>query len=387
MTATVDQLTTTPTGRDLAWLREALQSAIALEHSTLPLYLSAMFSLEVQNYPSYNAIRSVAMEEMVHMAIAANLLAAIGGSPRIRDLDPGYPCHGLPGGAEPDLYAGLAQLSRRQLRNFTRLEAPRFLLPDAVRKEGYPTIGALYRAIRQAVKENAEAVRAAVAAGGPANQVGDDIGFTTISATRGTDPVDQFDAAIDEIVEQGEGSGSGDIETGSRFQGEESHYARFAELLYGARYREPDPPVPLTTKSEPEFFGGSAIAWPVVVNTLAVPADGYDRILADDPDRAEVSKQLDAFDRAYTSILDKLDTCWNGPAATSWPTLGAAVDAMMSLRVLSCFNIVRHQVPPPVVNKLAGYYSDEYAFLSEYTDLSRPVYYGPRFRNQAATGS
>ena len=55
--------------KDLDWIKSSLQSAIELEYSTLPLYLSSMFSLEVQNYTAYNTIRSVVMEEMVHMAL------------------------------------------------------------------------------------------------------------------------------------------------------------------------------------------------------------------------------------------------------------------------------------------------------------------------------
>src|SRR5687767_15842532 len=94
----------TAPARDLAWIKQALQSAIELEYVTLPIYLSAMFSLEVQNYVAYNTIRSVAMEEMVHMAIACNMLAALGGSPRIKTIQIRYPVHGLPGGAEPDLH-------------------------------------------------------------------------------------------------------------------------------------------------------------------------------------------------------------------------------------------------------------------------------------------
>lgn len=117
MSVVVDQISTAPDRRDADWLRTSLQSAIQLEHATLPLYTAAMLSLEVQNYPTYNTIRSVLMEEMVHMAIAANMLAALGGAPKIRALDPGYPCHGLPGGAEPDLRIGLAKLSRAQLAN------------------------------------------------------------------------------------------------------------------------------------------------------------------------------------------------------------------------------------------------------------------------------
>lgn len=387
MSVVVEQISTDPARRDIAWLHQALQSAIALEHSTLPLYLSAMFSLEVQNYPTYNAIRSVVMEEMVHMAIAANMLAAIGGSPRIEDLDPGYPCVGLPGGAEPDLHIGLAQLSRRQIQNFMRLEAPLFLLPDKYRKEGYPTIGRLYTAIKEAIVANAPAVRNSFAAGGPANQVGDNIGFTTITAAGGLDPVDQLDQAVDEILAQGEGSTSGTIQAGPEYENEESHYGKFAELWYGAHYQEPNPPVTLSRKTEPEFFKGSRITWPVVVNTLAVPSDGYARVLARDPNGVAVTRDLEAFDAVYTQIMAELDTMWNGPADTLWPTFGEAVKGMTDLRVLSCFNILRYHVPPPIVAELPRLYPDEYPFLSEYTDLDKPVFYGPRFRNQAAPGA
>jgi hypothetical protein len=62
------------------WLKSALLSAIEMEHAALPLYLAAMFSLEVQNYTTYNLLRSVLMEEMVHMVIACNSLAALSGN-------------------------------------------------------------------------------------------------------------------------------------------------------------------------------------------------------------------------------------------------------------------------------------------------------------------
>src|SRR4051812_19168444 len=98
-----------------------------------------MFSLRVQSFTAYNLIRSVVMEEMVHMSIASNTLASIGGAPRIRDLDPGYPTSGLPGGVEPDINAWLARLSPQQIQLFMRVEVPEFLLPDSARDESYPT--------------------------------------------------------------------------------------------------------------------------------------------------------------------------------------------------------------------------------------------------------
>lgn len=376
--------TNTPTPaapRDLAWIKQQLQFAIELEYSTLPLYLSSMFSLEVQNYTAYNTIRSVAMEEMVHMAIASNSLAALGGTPQFTKIRIPFPVQGLPGGAEPDLKVGLAQFSRNQLKNFMRIETPDFLLRGLGRGETYPTISVFYKAILQAMKDNADAVRAAVKAGGASNQVGDDIGFSTIKYTPGVDPIDQLSQGIDEILEQGEGASTRNLVTKSAFGSEESHYARFAALHYGAEYEEPKPPIELTRKTEPLFFKGAHVGWPVVVNTLAVPADGYAAVVALDPDAAAVTADLTAFDMGFSAILSELDAVWNGPAAVSWKTLGAAVHGMVDLRVLSCFNIIRHQVPATVVAQLPQLYSKEIDHIGTYTDLSKPVFYGPRFLN------
>lgn len=382
----MNQFATPPELRDLAWIRGALQTAIALEHATMPVYCAAMFSLEVQNYPSYNAIRSVLMEEMAHMAAAANMAAALGGSPRIKGLDPGYPRSGLPGGVAPDLQLVLARLSPRQLQNFMRLEAPAFMLAQEYRSQVYPTIGQLYSGLRDAIVANADAVRKAVITGGPANQVGGNIGFDTVVSTPGVHPADQLCQGIDDILAQGEGVGSDSIEAGEAFQNEGSHYARFAELWYGARYQDPGETVELNRDTEQAYFQGEEITWPVVINTLAVPADGYAAILANDPVGAgPVSKDLEAFDAAYTAMMVGMDDMWNGPAEKSWPSFGGAVLQMNELRVLSCFNIVRHQVPETLVAKLPELYPDEFELMAEYTDLDRPVFYGPRFQNRAAT--
>jgi hypothetical protein len=378
MTAITEQIAIDVGGRDIKWLRRALQTAIQLEHATLPLYTAAMLSLEVQNYTTYNAIRSVLMEEMVHMAIAANMLAAIGGKPRIAGLDPHYPHRGLPGGAEPDLELVLAPLSRRQLDSFMRLESPQFLLGKQYSNERYPTIGRFYQAIGAAIKGNAAQVREAFKAGGPAIQVGDDIGFTTFAPSPGADPVDTLCAGIEEILSQGEGAGSGSIEADAMSQHEESHYARFAELRYGRRYSGA-PPGGVNAGNVERCFAGAVIDWPVVVNTLAVPSDGYATVLAADPDGADAGKELTSFDAAYTKVLADLDALWNGPAATQWQTFGDAARGMMELRVASCFTFMRRQIPPPAVAGLARLYPAEFELLASRTDLSRPVFYGPRF--------
>jgi hypothetical protein len=376
----VSSASTYPT-RDLEWIKRELQSAIELEWSTLPVYLSALFSLEVQNYTAYNLIRSVAMEEMVHMAIAANILAALGGSPQIKIIQLHYPTHGLPGGAEPDLHVGLAQLSRRQLETFMSIERPEFLLRQVYQDHTYPTIAIFYERIQTAIRDNAAAVREAVQRGGPANQVGENIGIVSIRAASGVDPVDQILEGIAEIIRQGEGASRGSLFAGADSEEEESHYAKFAELYYGASFEEPRPPVELTRATERAFFKGHRIPWPQVINTLAVPSDAYGRILALDPSAPQVAADLQTFDATYSSIMADLDAVWNGPAADSWRTLGGAVTNMMRLRVLCCFTIMRHQIPATIVERLPDLYPDEITFLDTYTDLHRPVYYGPRFLN------
>jgi Ferritin-like len=409
MTVVAEHISVPAQRRDIVWLMEALQAAIAIEHATLPLYLAAMFSLRIQNYTTYNAIRSVAMEEMGHMAIAANILAAIGGRPSIAGLDPRYPRRGLPGGAEPDLTVRLAKLSKRQLRSFMRIEAPAFLLAglrsperwgaarepasqageEEAEQERYPTIASLYAAIGEAIDGKADVLRAAIRRGGAANQVGEDIGVKTVDASAREDPLSQIHGAIAEIVEQGEGSGTRTLHAGADSEEEESHYCKFAEIYYGRRYQPPVPEVELSNDTEREFFRGLKVPFPAVVNTLSVPADGYARILALDPHRTAVERALSAFDVAYTQIMSELEAVWNGPAERSWGTLGKSVTAMSGLRVLACFHIVTCEVPPGAVAALGELYPEEHRELAAYTDLAQPVFYGPRFinRNRPAAGA
>ncbi|TMR31208.1 ferritin-like protein, partial [Nonomuraea zeae] len=74
-------------------LREHLQWAIELEHATLPPYLCALYSLDPERNPeATEVIGSVFAEEMLHLALAANLLNAVGGRPRL-DIPEMLPPH------------------------------------------------------------------------------------------------------------------------------------------------------------------------------------------------------------------------------------------------------------------------------------------------------
>src|SRR4051794_27290466 len=80
------------TGADLDAL---LQDALRLEHATVPPYLTAAYSLKVGtiNNTVRNMILAVAVQEMLHMTIVANVINAVGGRPRFADPGqiPKYP--------------------------------------------------------------------------------------------------------------------------------------------------------------------------------------------------------------------------------------------------------------------------------------------------------
>src|SRR3954463_3893657 len=65
-------------------LREHLQWAIELEHATLPPYLCALYSLDPSRNPAAaQAVGSVFVEGRIPLALAATLLTAVGGEPRL----------------------------------------------------------------------------------------------------------------------------------------------------------------------------------------------------------------------------------------------------------------------------------------------------------------
>ena len=73
-----------PRIRTFADLTASLQRAIELEHATIPLYLTAQYSLAPgANTEVAALIQGVVIEEMLHFALACNVLNAIGGRPAI----------------------------------------------------------------------------------------------------------------------------------------------------------------------------------------------------------------------------------------------------------------------------------------------------------------
>lgn len=107
-----------------AFLQEFLQLAVLIEHSTIPPYLTAMYSIQDgKNALASGIIRSVAIEEMLHMIMVCNVLNSIGIIPSVNKPQnfPSYPMQ-LP--LNVDFYVNVEKFSTESLATFIAIESP-----------------------------------------------------------------------------------------------------------------------------------------------------------------------------------------------------------------------------------------------------------------------
>src|SRR5215467_6022457 len=156
-------------------LRTRLQWAIEIEHSIIPPYLCALYSIEPgRNIEAVEALTSVFIEEMLHMTLAANVLNAIGGTPTLDRADflRTYPTP-LPH-SRGTFQIPLARFSRAAIDTFMRIENPE--AAEAVAEaDQYDTQGQFYLSIEQGL-QNLCTVHGEqqIFSGNPARQVTDD---------------------------------------------------------------------------------------------------------------------------------------------------------------------------------------------------------------------
>jgi hypothetical protein len=285
---------------DIEEVRAALQSAIELEHSTIPPYLYAMYSLDpAVNKPIIEILRSAVIEEMLHMALAANVLNAIGGTPSLRGAAfiPRFPSH-LPGGIEGQLTVHLRPFSMEQLKVFVEIEEPRSPLVATADLEeaGTTTIGEFYYSIERAVDELGEHVFT----GDPARQVGPELMGGSISVT----DVDSANAAINTIIAQGEGTsispGESDLDDADL-----AHYYRFMQVHEGRRL--------VRLSGEAYGYEGEALDFDAD-GVAGLPEDPHSGQFAPGSDARAL---VDEFNDGYGALLGALDRLFNGSATSA----------------------------------------------------------------------
>ncbi|HEV2853643.1 MAG TPA: ferritin-like protein [Thermoanaerobaculia bacterium] len=297
--------------RDRAWVLEALQEAVELEFSTVAPYLYAMWSIDPARDPDRVArmLRRIAVEEMLHMGLACNLLAGLGASPLIASRVPVYPGK-LKAGVHADLTVGLEPLTKTLLlKAFMVIEEPETIVaeePD-FKPTGDKLISAFYGAIKEAISKESLSFN-------PANQI-DLRGFFDDSPAPVRTPA-EANAAIEFILQQGEGSG------GSPFEADPdtpSHFYLFGELFHSRKL----------TRQPPFTYTGGEVRMPDLRLTVSNPVPGSEHL---------------NFNQAFSGMLRQLEQAWQAPPNPD--ALSDAISQMFQLSTLAGELITVHKTGP-----------------------------------------
>ncbi|MCW3465063.1 ferritin-like domain-containing protein [Chitinophaga nivalis] len=302
-------------------LKLALQTAIELEHSTIPPYLTAMYSIKQgYNIEIYELIRGVVMEEMLHMSLVCNLLIAIGGSPDIAkpSFVPDYPGT-LPGGLHAWLTVRLRKCSIEHIRDcFMTIEEPEKVV-EIKAKAMYPqwpehpnlyTVGWFYAEIKKALTNLNKAGK--LTFGNEAKQVTD---WGVPGQLNVINNLQDALNAIDLITDQGEGTSAKDPTNGEE---ELAHYYKFSEIVHGHHMIRKDGAFSFTGGKIPFDPDG---VWPMADDPLPISyAKGS---------RAEILSTQ--FAHTYQGMLKGLHRTFNGEPAL----LPEVVGTMYTLSLLA----------------------------------------------------
>lgn len=311
--------------RRLELLKQTLQQAVELEFATIPLYLTALWSIKDNLHPVAKSIRNVVQEEMLHLSLVSNMLASIGGKPKLYDpSDKGlrFPT-GLPGGVHPELTLRLSGLTDDALEDFLEVELPL----EKISIEGFhgkythadgenssATIGAMYDAIRKEF----ESLRPAMS---PDNQISGPLAWFVV------DTIEKVDSAINWIKEQGEGAVQ--PSTDKTNPKSLSHFYRFWEVRERKRIEY--------DTAAGKFVFGAPLTFPDVWPVAVVPEGGYRQQDVSE----DVWALLCGFDRTYSQLVKLLESAWGGGGqAAMWK----AIEVMFDLEKTA---IPLMQIPRP----------------------------------------
>lgn len=342
-------------------LEKFLKTALQLEHATIPPYLTALYSIHPQtNTAAYNILRVVAVEEMLHLTLVANLMNAIGVRPSLTyaGFVPSYPTP-LPDIVK-DFDVGLECFSPAAITTFLNIERTT-PLPDPgtprIRKSSkrmlgvsdtplatcahdpeseYVTIGAFYMEIRKGFEYLADTLgEEALFTGDRQKQFTKEYyysgGGEVFPVTCRTSAL----RAIDLITEQGEGYGGG-VATD---EAEISHFYRFEQLLKGRYYLPNDKPGKPTGPT-------LDVDWTAVYPTLSNPTvDAY----SGDP---ALEAAAAGFNQTYAAFLQVIEDSFNG---TPKKLMQEAIPMMFSLRN-QVNTLLRNRVPGTLADRDSAYF-------------------------------
>ena len=311
-----------------------LKQAMMIEHSTIPPYMTALYSIKPgSNIEAFQIIRSVAVEEMLHLVLAANVYNAVGGdisnTLSSDDFIPKYPTF-IPTG-ETDFKVGLGKFSPDTIETFLNIErskevdegqpivGPRsnsnnlLSVRDGDPQYSFYSIGLFYAEIIRGLYALHGKMGNDLFCGDPQKQItpeyyydgaGDIIKVTDlISAIK----------ALTMIQEQGEGSVIGKIYDTEKLL---SHYYRFDQLKQG-RYYVVDQDNP-SNSDQPHQPTGKTFE----VDWNAVYPIKENASLSDYEGQSELHGAALEFQSSYSDFLAKIEHSFNGYPETLLPAIG-----------------------------------------------------------------
>jgi hypothetical protein len=315
-----------------------------LEHATIPPYLTAYYTLSGNTDSvayARDIIRDILIEEMLHLTLAANILIALGGSPKLNEprLIPKYPGPlpmgiGDDDGAAPgqSLQVGLEPYSKNLVEKvFMAIEEPEdpITIPDLstmarAAPRTFQTIGQFYASVKATIDRLGG--DALFQHSDPARQVsgwfdpGEEVPITDAASAK---------RAIDIIVQQGEGTPKKPID----LQGDVPHFYRFQELALGKKLVEA-PGSELGIAFDP--------SQPIVINpgdvVAMAPNPGLIDLSGDANARARrLSNECDAI---YSKLLNAMQIAFNGQPDKMGDALGVmfelknAAEELMQQRIV-----------------------------------------------------
>jgi hypothetical protein len=326
---------------DIAGLHRHLEAAIQLEHATIPPYLTALYSIRPgTNSAACQVLRAVAVEEMLHLTLSANILNAVGGSPdlTVPGFVPSFPAY-LPDG-ETDFQVDCRRFSPEAIATFLKIERPAPVATERVRtvkrppqpamlgagkvaddgEEHFYSIGEFYRAIEEGLIRLEAEHGSSLFRGDPRRQVTPEFYYSGGGEVIPVTDLASAQAAIRLIAEQGEGDGGAIFD----YEDEIAHYYRFQQLVLGRYYREGDVP-------------GSPSGLPVEVDWDAVYPVKTNARVADYPDGSELRRAAEAFNAEYAAFLALLTRAFQGEPAL----LNEAMGGMFRLKELA-LQLIHH---------------------------------------------
>ncbi|MEI7987101.1 MAG: ferritin-like protein [Armatimonadota bacterium] len=290
LSSLTQQLKELQAGSGISCLRDSVQAAISLEFATIPPYLAAMWSVRDPTDRVRSTIRGIVLEEMLHMGLACNLLAGLGGYPDFTASVPSYP-GALPGSVHPSLVVKLSRLTPDQLSCFMEIEFPSNKPIGLVDDPSFPTIGDFY----------SELLKAFERINPPLDRSRQREIWIASDKLFVIESIEEVRRAIDTIRKQGEGSSESPEET----EGELAHYYQFREVFAGAEFVQD-----VTTQQWSHT--GRVIEFPQVWPMADIPSGGYSDDAVHDN---TVKGLLIEFDETYSEMLRQLESVWRDPNA------------------------------------------------------------------------